>query len=145
MKYHFQVHNSKNGYWAECLELPGCRSQGDTLGELKANLREALNLHLSEESHSQLQFAEPLKSKQGRDIIEIEVDPEIELAMRARQDRLKTPEQRTFAGMPVNWDWKNWHKGMWNPEDDTLFPPKRVGIGWTVNFHAVLKKAKLVK
>lgn len=53
--------------------------------------------------------------------------------------------QKTWAGMPVNWDWKNWHKGIWNPEDDTLFPPKRVGIGWTINFQALLKKAHLIK
>jgi uncharacterized membrane protein len=53
--------------------------------------------------------------------------------------------QKTWAGMPVNWDLKNWYKGMWNPHDDTLFPPKRFGIGWTINFHALLKRAHILK
>ena len=61
-----------------------------------------------------------------------------------KQEKLqKTKKSR--AEMPVNWDWKNWYKGMWNPEDDTLFAPKRVGIGWTTNFHALLKKTRLLK
>jgi len=42
--------------------------------------------------------------------------------------------QRTWAGMPVSWDWKNWNKGVWNAQDHRLFPPKRVGIGWTTIF-----------
>jgi uncharacterized membrane protein len=54
-------------------------------------------------------------------------------------------EQKTFLGMPMNWDLKNWHSAMWNPDDDNLFPPKAFGIGWTINFHAVLKKAHLLK
>ncbi len=54
-------------------------------------------------------------------------------------------EQKTFLGMPMNWDLKNWHSTMWNPDDDDLFPPKSFGIGWTINFHAVLKKSGLIK
>lgn len=54
-------------------------------------------------------------------------------------------EKKTFAGMPVNWDWKNWHKGLWNPDDDHLFPPKRIGIGWTINFHELLKRMRVMK
>ena len=53
--------------------------------------------------------------------------------------------QKTWAGIPVNWDWKNWYKGMWNPDDAVLFPPKRVGIGWTINFHALFKKMGFIK
>ena len=53
--------------------------------------------------------------------------------------------QKTFLGMPVNSDWKHWYKGMWNPDDSALFPPKRLGIGWTINFHAVMKKLKILK
>jgi uncharacterized membrane protein len=47
--------------------------------------------------------------------------------------------------MPVNWEWRNFNKGVWNPEDERLFPPKRVGIGWTINFHALLKKIGIIK
>jgi uncharacterized membrane protein len=63
----------------------------------------------------------------------------------ARMEEMKKPTQKTFAGMPMNWDWKNWHKGLWNPESDELFTPKRVGIGWTINFHAVLKAFKILR
>ena len=34
------------GYWGECLELPGCVSQADTLDEMDANIREAIELVL---------------------------------------------------------------------------------------------------
>jgi uncharacterized membrane protein len=53
-------------------------------------------------------------------------------------------QQRTWAGMPVNWDWKNWNKGVWNAQDHRLFPPKRVGIGWTINFRELLRRLRIV-
>jgi len=34
------------GYYAFCPSLPGCYSQGDTLEEAKANIREAIQCHL---------------------------------------------------------------------------------------------------
>jgi uncharacterized membrane protein len=65
---------------------------------------------------------------------------------------MSTPEQNprqnpqwTWAGMPVSWDWQNWYKGMWNAEDHRLFPPKRVGIGWTLNFREVLRRLRVAK
>ena len=48
MKYHFKVHKEKEGFWAECIELQGCVTQGDTKEELEANMKEALNLYLEE-------------------------------------------------------------------------------------------------
>ena len=37
------VHEAEEGgYWAEVPELPGCASQGETLDELEANIREAI-------------------------------------------------------------------------------------------------------
>ena len=41
------VHEDETGgYWGECLELPGCISQGDTLDEMDYNIREAIELVL---------------------------------------------------------------------------------------------------
>ncbi len=63
-------------------------------------------------------------------------------------DAEKDPDQgpqQTFAGMPVGWDWKNWNKCVWNAEDRRLFPPKRVGIGWTINFRELLRRLGFVK
>jgi predicted RNase H-like HicB family nuclease len=39
--------DAEGGYWAEVPALPGCFSQGDTLAELKANVREAIEGYLS--------------------------------------------------------------------------------------------------
>ena len=52
---------------------------------------------------------------------------------------------KTFLGMPMQWDFKNLHKDIWNQQDNRVFPPKRFGIGWGLNFHALLKKARLIK
>lgn len=46
MKYHFKVHKEAEGFWAECLELPGCFTQASTKEELFENMQEALNLYL---------------------------------------------------------------------------------------------------
>jgi len=53
--------------------------------------------------------------------------------------------QKKFLGMPMQWDFKNAHKDIWNSEDGRVFPPKRFGIGWGLNVHALLKKTGLIK
>ena len=37
----------EGGYWAEVPALPGCVTQGETLDDVRANLREAIALWLS--------------------------------------------------------------------------------------------------
>jgi uncharacterized membrane protein len=56
-----------------------------------------------------------------------------------------TKTQRTCLGLPVNWDTANWNKGMWNAEDHRLFPPKRIGIGWTINVHELLRRLNVLR
>ncbi len=34
MKYHFKIHKEGKGFWAECLELEGCITQGKTLNKV---------------------------------------------------------------------------------------------------------------
>ena len=42
------VHEAEEGgFWAEAPALPGCASQGDTLDELLANMREAVESWLA--------------------------------------------------------------------------------------------------
>jgi uncharacterized membrane protein len=65
--------------------------------------------------------------------------------MSDREPKSNQRPQRTFLGMPVNWDWANWNKGVWNADDHRLFPPKRVGIGWTINVHELLLRLRLVR
>ena len=52
---------------------------------------------------------------------------------------------KRWLGMPVNWDWQNWSKGLWNADDHHLFPPKRIGIGWTFNFRELLRRLRILK
>jgi predicted RNase H-like HicB family nuclease len=41
------VHEAEEGgYWAEVPALPGCGTQGETLDELTANLKEAIEAYL---------------------------------------------------------------------------------------------------
>lgn len=43
MKLKAIIHPAEEGgYWAEVPALPGCVTEGDTLPELKSNLREAI-------------------------------------------------------------------------------------------------------
>jgi len=89
MKYHFKIHQEKVGFWAECIELVGCQSQGKTKKNLETNLSEALNLYLSEPENSNVVFPHPKRNFKGRNIIEIEVDPSVAAATIIRQLRIK--------------------------------------------------------
>ena len=48
MKIHVVVHRAEEGgYWAEVPAIPGCATQGETMHELRFNLREAIEGCLS--------------------------------------------------------------------------------------------------
>lgn len=41
------IHKAEEGgYWAEVPALPGCYSQGETLQEIRVNIKEAINLYI---------------------------------------------------------------------------------------------------
>lgn len=46
MQYHFKVHEGQAGFWAQCIELPGCVTQANSRQELLANMQTALNLYI---------------------------------------------------------------------------------------------------
>jgi antitoxin HicB len=93
MFYHFRIHPEKTGgYWAQCIELKnhGCHTQGDTMGELRHNMSEVLDLVLSEPSDSDVLFPDPDPSiKTGRYIARAQVSPQIAMASMVRQARVK--------------------------------------------------------
>ncbi len=105
MKYHFKVHKEKKGYWGECVELRGCVSQGDTIEELQQSLKEALDLYLDEPEDSKIICPMPQRHVRGRNLIEIQVDPQIALATLIRTERLrrKWTQQKTAkeVGVPL--------------------------------------------
>ena len=40
------IEKDEHGYYAYCPELEGCQTQGDSLGEVIANMKEAIELYL---------------------------------------------------------------------------------------------------
>ena len=55
------VHEDEDGgFWAEVPALPGCATQGETMEELLANLREAIEGYLT------VEIKEPLATQQDR-------------------------------------------------------------------------------
>ena len=89
MFYHFKIHKESNGYWAECIELDGCITQGDTLKELEYNMFEALNLYLDEPSDSKVIFPLPKKSISGKNIKKVPVDSKIAFSLYLKHYRNK--------------------------------------------------------
>ena len=50
MKLKVIIHKEEEGgYWAEVPALRGCFSQGETLDEMKANIKEAIEAYLDED------------------------------------------------------------------------------------------------
>jgi predicted RNase H-like HicB family nuclease len=49
------IEKDEYGYYAYCPELEGCQSQGDSLEEVKANIKEAVELYLETLSNEEKQ------------------------------------------------------------------------------------------
>jgi predicted RNase H-like HicB family nuclease len=47
------IEKDEDGYYAYCPELPGCQSQGDSLEEVRENIKEAVELYLETLSESE--------------------------------------------------------------------------------------------
>lgn len=66
MKLKAIVHEAEEGgFWAEVPALPGCFTQGETLPELEANLREAIQ--------GWLLAAEPAEGSSATNVLEVAV------------------------------------------------------------------------
>ena len=89
MKYHFKLYKETKLYWAECLELNGCLTQGASVLEVRANATEALNLFLDEPEASKVIFPLPSSSHEHqKDVFSVEVNPQIAFALLLRQTRV---------------------------------------------------------
>ena len=89
MFYHFKIHKEEDGLWAECVELEGCVTQGDTMEELIDNMNEVLNLYLDEPINSDADFSLPRKEVRGKNTVRIPVDPKIAFSLLLRHYRKK--------------------------------------------------------
>ncbi len=89
MRYHFRVQKEKKGYSAQCIELEGCVTQGDTLKELQRNMEEALNLYVQEPADSEDLAALPKDSiRKSKNIVEVSLDPSIAFSFLVRYYRI---------------------------------------------------------
>lgn len=50
-----KAEKDETGYWAECLQLPGCFTEGETIEEIRENMKEAILLYLEDTDLSQIQ------------------------------------------------------------------------------------------
>ncbi len=90
MKYHFKVQKEEKGYFAQCIELPGCITEGETIEELQKNMRDALNLYIEEPEDSKDLAALPNETiRHSKNIVEVPVDPQIAFAFLMRYFRIK--------------------------------------------------------
>ena len=90
MKYHIRIHKEKGGFWAECIELSGCITQGDSIEELCDNMEEALNLYIEEPEDSKMQAPLPNpKLATSKTVVEVPVEPSIAFVFLLRYYRLK--------------------------------------------------------
>ncbi len=130
MRYHFRIYKEGKGYWGECVELEGCRSQGQSLEDLKKNLKEALDLYLDEPEESGIIFPLPKWRLRGRNLIALEVDPQIALASLVRSERLKRKWTQKLAakelGMPLYSYQRLEHSKTANPEWKTLIKLRKI-------------------
>ena len=47
MNFDVVLHKEENGYWAEVPALKGCYTQGDSIDEIKENIKEAITAWFS--------------------------------------------------------------------------------------------------
>ncbi|MBI3250145.1 MAG: type II toxin-antitoxin system HicB family antitoxin [Deltaproteobacteria bacterium] len=60
-KYRFSVviEKDRDGYFASCLELQGCYTQGETYEEVVENIRDAMRLHVEDRLASGEEISQP--------------------------------------------------------------------------------------
>ncbi len=106
MKYHFQIHKEDGGFWAQCVELPGCVTQADTLQELETNMKEALNLFIEEHANSKDLAKLPQKTvkRSAKKIVDVSLDPNIAFSFLVRYWRIKHGYTQKEAAMKMGFD-----------------------------------------
>ena len=129
MYYHFKIHKEPDGYWAECVELEGCVTQGDSFNELQKNMEEALNLYLDEPDNSDVTF--PMPNKEVKGGVEVPVLPKIAFALMMRilrkQKGLTQSEIAKLLGMNNIYSYQRLERSKQaNPSLTTLAKIKKV-------------------
>ncbi len=139
MKYHFKIHKEGKGFWAHCLELEGCVTQADSLEELYANMKEALNLYIEEPENSKDLAPFPDASiKTSKSVVEVPVDPNIAFSFLIRYFRmshnLTQQELAKRMGFDKIWSYQRLEAGKCNPTLAMLSKIKEVFPEFSVDY-----------
>ncbi len=125
MKYHFKIHDDPDGFWAQCIELPGCFTQADTLEELMLAMQEVINLAIEEPEDSKELAPFPDESIVcTKDVVKVSLDPKIALAFLVRSHRIKQgftqQEMANQLGFESLYSYQRLEKGRTNPTLATM-------------------------
>ncbi|NGX59127.1 MAG: hypothetical protein KR126chlam3_00272 [Chlamydiae bacterium] len=131
MKYHFRIRKEKKGYSAQCIELEGCITQGDSLKELQKNMEEALNLYVQEPAGSEDLAALPKDSiRKSKGIIEVALDPAVAFSFLVRHSRIThgmtQQEVATAMGFDNVYSYQRLEKRKCNPTLKIMSMIKRI-------------------
>jgi predicted RNase H-like HicB family nuclease/DNA-binding XRE family transcriptional regulator len=142
MKYHFKVHKEGGGFWAECLELEGCVTQGNTIEELNEMMQDALNLYISEPEGSTRLAKLPDESiKKSKNIVEVPVDSEIAFSFLMRYYRIKHGMTQHQVAKKLGFDninsYQRLERKKCNPNLKTLTKIKAVFPEFSLDFAVV--------
>jgi antitoxin HicB len=88
IRYQAKLHKEKDGYWVEFPDLPGCFTQGESLGETLKNAQEALSLWLEGERTSSWDVP-AVKERRGKNYYWIAPTEDVSVPLMIRQARKK--------------------------------------------------------
>lgn len=139
MKYHFKIHKENKGFSAQCLELVGCITQGDTMDELFTNMHEALNLYIEEPEDSKELAPLPDETiRTSKTIVEVPLDPQTAFAFLVRYCRLNSGLTQKEAARKMGFDtlfsYQRLERGKCNPSLKVISKVKRVFPDFSVDY-----------
>lgn len=139
MRYHFKIHKEKKMYWAECLELDGCVTQGKTLKELRENMKEALNLYIEEPEDSKFIAHLPnQKIKKSKNIVEVSLNAKVAFSFLVRRSRIERKMTQKRAAFVMGFDslrsYKTLESSKCNPTLDVIARVKNIFPDISIDF-----------
>jgi len=125
MKYSFKIHKDGAYFWAQCIEIPGCYTQANSKDELLENMKEALNLIISEPADSDDFVSLPDNSiKSTATTVKVPVEPQVAFSFYLRYLRKKKKitqkEMASKLGFKSVFQYQRLESAKYNPTLNTL-------------------------